>query len=191
MPTEDNKSTKASIQTLQSTLSTQSTVLSRELAEKEDMHSQISTLETRQSAQQQQRDRLKAAIAATQRQIDGRLAAQREYADRQDGQAALNSPELTFWETYLGMRFEGAGDESRVKVIYAFPPAKGKADEAERECVFELKVPESGSGGYEVVYMKPRLERERVDKVVQRLNDTREIGVLLKGMRALFAEEMK
>lgn len=160
------------------------------------MNTQIAKLEARQSAQQQQRDRLKATIAATQRQIDAKLAAQREYAEKQDGQSALNTPELGFWETYLGMRFEGAGDESRVKVIYSFPvAAKGPkaetGEEAERECVFELKVPESGGGGYEVVYMKPRLEREKVDKVVQRLNDTREIGVLLKGMRALFAEEMK
>lgn len=176
-------------------MSSQSTLLARELAEKDDMNTQISKLESRQSSQQQERDRLKASIAATQRQIDAKVAAQREYADKQDGQASLNTPELSFWETYLGMRFEGAGDESRVKVIYSFPATKGgggpKTDEAEKEAVFELKVPESGSGGYEVVHTKPRLEAEKVDKVVDKLNDTREIGVLLKGMRALFADEMK
>lgn len=107
------------------------------------------------------------------------------------------------------MRFEGAGDESVVRVVYSFPAGKGggvvgkmrgqqqqqqqggKEGEVEREASFEVKVPESGSLGYEVVSMRPRLEREKVDKVVGRLNETREIGVLLKGMRALFAEEMK
>ncbi|ETN46649.1 uncharacterized protein HMPREF1541_00835 [Cyphellophora europaea CBS 101466] len=191
---EDNKSTATSIATLQSTLATQSHVHSRELAEKEEMNAQITKLETRHSSQQQQRDRLRAALAATQRQIDAKLAAQRAYAEKQDGQSALNAPELQFWETYLGMRFEGAGDESRVKVIYSFPAGKGTKGEGEggeREAVFELKVPETGTAGYEVVYMKPRLEREKVEKVVDKLNETREIGVLLKGMRGLFAEEMK
>lgn len=170
-------------------------MLAREIAEKDDMNTQIAALESRQSSQQQQRDRLKVSITATQRQIDARLAAQREYADKHESQASLNTPELAFWETYLGMRFEGAGDESRVKVIYSFPASKGghKTDNqaAERDAVFELKVPESGSGGYEVVYAKPRLDNEKVEKVVDKLNDTREIGVLLKGMRALFADEMK
>ena len=117
------------------------------------------------------------------------MAAQREYATKQDSQQALNGPELAFWETYLGLRFEGAGDECLVRVVYMFPPMK--ADQTEREAAFELRVPESGSQPYEVVGVKPKLDAERVDKVVRRLNETREIGVLLKGMRGLFAEVMK
>jgi kinetochore protein Spc25, fungi type len=108
----------------------------------------------------------------------------------------LYGPELAWWETYLGLRFEGAGDESLVKVVYLFPAKaggakSGAAADGTREAVFELKVPDSGSQPYEVVGVKPKLDGDRVDKVVRRLNETREIGVLLKGMRVLFAEEMK
>lgn len=179
------------VTTLQSTLSTHSHVLSREQAEKNDMHAQISKLEAHQSNQMAARDRLKTTIAQTQRQIDAKLQAQRDYAERMDGQSRLNGPELSFWETYLGCRIEGAGDEDKVKVVFVFPPAKGGENSEEREASFELDVPESGSGGYEVVYTKPKLEPARVEKVVQRLNDNRQIGTLLKGMRALFAEYMR
>jgi kinetochore protein Spc25 len=139
-----------------------------------------------------QREKLRNAIAQTRRQIDQKLEKQREYAEKMDGQARLNGPELGFWETYLGCRIEGSGDESRVKVVFMFPPAKnaGKGGE-ERQAVFELKVPESGAGGYEVVGTKPRLKGEDVERVVDRLNETREIGTVLKGMRGLFVEEMK
>jgi kinetochore protein Spc25, fungi type len=181
---------KTQINSLQSTLSTHGNVVARETAEKEDMHAQISKLGQHQANQLAQRDKLKSAISQTQRQIDQKLQAQREYAKRQDGQARLNGPELMFWETYLGCRIEGAGEEEKVKVAFMLPPKKGSQD-GEREAVFELKVPDSGSGGYKVVYSKPRLESQKVDQVVERLNETREIGVLLKGMRQLFGEEMK
>jgi kinetochore protein Spc25 len=156
------------------------------------MHAQINELEAHYSAQVLQREKLKTAIAQTQRQIDGKLEKQREYGDKLDGQSRLNGPELAFWETYLGCRIEGAGDESRVKVVFVFPPAKGKGiGEGEREAIFELKVPDSGIGGYEIVYTKPRLRVEDVESVVGKLNATREIGTVLKGMRGLFVEEMK
>ena len=153
------------------------------------MHAQIEKLEGHQANQMQQRDKLKQQVAATQRQIEQKVAAQREYAKKMERQARLNGPELLFWETYLGCRIEGAGEEEKVKVVFVFPGRKGK-EEGEREAVFELKVPE-GSGGYEVCYCKPRLEDAKVQAVVERLNESREIGVLLKGMRGLFAEEMK
>ena len=155
------------------------------------MHGQIAKLEGHQANQVQQRDKLKQQIAATQRQVDQKIQAQREYAKKQDSQARLNGPELQFWETYLGCRIEGAGEEEKVKIAFVFPPRKGVSDEGEREAVFELKVPDSGSAAYEVVYLKPRLDAQRVEQVVQRLNETREIAVLLKGMRQLFAEDMK
>jgi kinetochore protein Spc25, fungi type len=187
---EENKSTATAISSLQSTLTTQQNLQQRELAERDEITAQIHKLQSRQSAQQQQRDKLQSAIAATQRQIENKLATQREYASKQDSQSALNAPELGFWETYLGLRFEGAGDEGVVRVVFVFPPSSKQGGE-EREAVFELRVPETGSGGYEVGYMKPKIEREKVDIWVDRLNETREIGVILKGMRGLFAEEMK
>jgi kinetochore protein Spc25 len=155
------------------------------------MQGQISKLESHQANQSAARDRLKGAISQTQRQIDIKLQAQREYSQKIDGQSRLNGPELNFWETYLGCRIEGSGDENKVRVAFMFPPAKGSKSGEEREAMFELQIPETGSARYEVVYMKPRLEPEKVEKVVDRLNTTREIGSLLKGMRGLFAEVLK
>ena len=53
---------------------------------------------------------------------------------------------------------------------------------------FELSVPETG--GYEVVYTRPRLPEDSVAKVVAKMNETRDIAVLLKGMRSLFQGEL-
>ena len=185
------------ISTLQSTLSTHSQSLSREVSEKNEMLSQITALESRQSAQAAQRDKLKNAIAHTQRQIDAKLAAQREYAAKVDGQSRMNGPELNFWETYLGCRFEGCrfegrGDEDGIRVIFSFEPVKqGPHKGQEREGTFEMKLPSGPGGKYDVVYTKPKLEVTKVQKVVDKMNESREIATLLKGMRGLFVEELQ
>lgn len=155
------------------------------------MHAQISKLESHQASQSAQRDRLKSAIAQTQRQIEAKLQAQRDYAAKMDEQSRLNGPELSFWETYLGCRIEGSGDDNKVRIVFVFPPRKGAKETEDRETVFELLVPDTGSGKYDVVYMKPKLEAAKVEAVVDRLNSTREIGTLLKGMRGLFVEALR
>ncbi|KAL2423327.1 putative kinetochore protein SPC25 [Exophiala dermatitidis] len=195
---EEQRSATTQIASLQSTLSTHNHVLAREQAEKNEMHAQISKLEAHQANQAISRDRLKNAIAQTQRQIEVKLAVQREYAAKMDKQSRLNGPELNFWETYLGCRIEGSGDENKVRIVFMFPPLKGAASNSngggtsdEREAVFELLVPATSTGRYLVVYMKPRLDSVKVEKVVDRLNATREIATLLKGMRALFADAMR
>ena len=35
------------------------------------------------------------------------------------------------------------------------------------------------------------VEKEKVERVVEKINETRELAVLLKGMRELFVEKMK
>lgn len=155
------------------------------------MQGQISKLESHQANQSTARDRLKTAINQTQRQIDVKLQAQREYSEKMQGQSRLNGPELNFWETYLGCRIEGSGDENKIRVTFMFPPAKGGKTGEEREAMIEVQIPETGSGRYEVVYMKPKLEPSDVAKVVDRMNTTREIGTLLKGMRGLYVDVLK
>lgn len=160
------------------------------------MHAQISKLESHQSSQMAARDRLKTAIAHTQRQIEAKLQAQREYGEKADAQSRSNGPELNFWETYLGCRFDGAGAENRIRVTYAFQPPKGVHSSmvggvAEREAMFEVQIPDGSSGEYTVSYTKPRLDPGKVSEVVDKLNETKEIATLLKGMRTLFVEEMK
>jgi kinetochore protein Spc25 len=165
--------------------------LSREQAEKSEMQGQISKLESHQANQAASRDRLKTAIGQTQRQIDVKLQAQREYSEKIESQSRLNGPELNFWETYLGCRLDGSGDENKIRVCFMFPPAKGGKTGEEREAMFEVQVPETGSGRYEVVYMKPKLEPSKVEKIVDRMNTTRDVGTLLKGMRGLYVEALQ
>lgn len=186
---EEQRSTNTQISTLNSTLSSHNHLLAREQVEKSEMHAQIANLESRQSNQMTVKDRLRNSIAQTQRQIDAKLQAQQEYSQKMDDQSRLNEPELNFWETYLGCRIEGAGDECMVKVVYTFPPSRGSKEE--REASFELQVPETGGGGYRVVHALPKLDSMQVDKVVNRLNESRDIATLLKGMRLLFSEQMK
>ena len=126
-------------------------------------------------------------MASTQRQIDAKRAAQQSYAEKMDGQSRLNGPELAFWEEYLGTRIEGSGRDDVVRVCFVFEP--GKSGEGEREGVFELKVPERS--GYEVIFSKPRLDEKKVAGCVERLNESRDIGPFLKGMRGLFVEALK
>ncbi|KIV88808.1 hypothetical protein PV10_08450 [Exophiala mesophila] len=192
---EEQKSTSTQMATLQSALSTHEHILAREQAEKNEMHGQISKLEAHQSNQSATRDRLKNTIAQTQRQIEVKVQAQREYSQKMDGQSRLNGPELNFWETYLGCRIEGTGDENTVRVVFVFPPAKGTKSGGghgqDIEAMLDLQIPETTSGKYRVVVTKPKLDSSQVGKVVERLNTSREIGTLLKGMRGLFVEALK
>lgn len=86
----------------------------------------------------------------------------------------------------MGTTISGAGEEGLIRVSYSFPPSRGEKED--RNAVFELAVPETG--GYEVVYSKPKLQAEDVEKVLEHVNETRDIAVLLKGMRRLFQAEL-
>ena len=204
--TEDRRSTATRITTLSSTLASHAQLVSRESAEKAEMHAAISSLTAAQQEKAAACARLRTAIATTQRQIDAKRAAQQSYAEKMDAQSRLNGPELAFWEEHLGCRIEGSGREDVVRVVFAFEPGsskingngrngEGRGEEGssyyggEREGVFELKVPERG--GYEVIFSKPRLEEKRVAACVDRLNESRDIGAFLKGMRGLFGEALK
>jgi hypothetical protein len=105
-------------------------------------------------------------------------------------QGEMNGPELAFWEEYTGMRIEGSGGDDVITVKFEFEPKSGMVgEEAKREGLFELKVPERG--GYEVVHTKPRLEDGSVRRLLERYDQDGEIRALLKDMRGLFVEVMK
>jgi kinetochore protein Spc25 len=130
------------------------------------------------------RDTLKAQIAKTQAEIDARLAAQRAHAQQQEAQSRYNVPELDFWITNLCLKIEGAGQDDRLKFVYTHIDEKNW----EREAWFELV---TSSRDYDVKHCRPKLEREKVEKVLERVNESRELVVLLKGMRELFVEAMR
>ena len=58
----------------------------------------------------------------------------------------------------------------------------------EREAWFELSM---RSREYDVGKCRPKVERDKVERILERVNESRELVVLLKGMRELFVEALK
>lgn len=175
---------KRDIEIVQIKTSTQQQTIDKEEAETQEMESAIANLSTQRDNHLATRDHLKAQIAQTQAEIDARLAAQRAHAQQQESQARFNVPELDFWITNLCLKIEGAGHDDRLKFVYTHIDEKNW----EREAWFELV---TSSRDYDVKHCRPKLEREKVERVLERVNETRELVVLLKGMRELFFEAIK
>ena len=132
------------------------------------------------------RDRLKEDINSIQSSIRQRRDAQAVHQRALEAQARHNIPELRFWEHCLGLRIEGSdvGVEDQLKFIFTSIDEKDQGKEA----WFEIRM---GSKEYEVVNAKPKPEKERLEEVVERLNETRELGTFLKSMRGLIIETLK
>lgn len=175
---------KKDIEILQLKTNTHQQTIAKEAAETREMQTSIATLQSQYDSQVSVRDSLKAQIAATQREIDAKLAAQAAHAKKVEAQSRFNVPELDFWVTTLCLRIEGAGQTDRLKFVYTHVDEK----DWEREAWFELC---TDSRDYDVKHCRPKLERERVEKVLERVNENRELVGLLKGMRELFVEAMK
>jgi kinetochore protein Spc25 len=172
------------IEILQLKTNTHQQTIAKETAETREMQSAIAALQSQHDAQVSARDALKAQIAAAQRDVDARLAAQAARRRQMEAQSRFNVPELDFWVSTLCMRIEGAGQDDRLKVVYSHVDER----DWEREAWFELY---TGNRDYEIKHCRPKLEKERVERVLERLNETRELAVLMKGMRELFVEAMK
>ena len=160
-----------------------------EHAHPEPDHSRLRRGEDEPPAQQRDerlthRDTLRSQINEIQKTISARREAQLKHRRYLDGQSRYNEPELDFWESYLGLRIEGLGKDDRLKFVYT------NVDEREwdREAWFELDTSERD---YKVLEIRPKAEREEVDRVVERLNETRDLAGFLKGMRELFVEACK
>ena len=175
---------KKDIEIVQVKTSTHQQTIEKEEAETREMEAAIASLTSQRDDHHATRDALKAQIAQTQAEIESRLVAQREYAAQQDAQTRFNVPELDFWITNLCMRIEGAGHDDRLKFIYTHIDERNW----EREAWFELV---TSTRDYDVKHCRPKLEREKVERVLDKVNESRELVVLLKGMRELFVEAMK
>lgn len=146
------------------------------------MHVAIESLTAQKEAHVTRRDALKADINSVQAAIRQRREAQATHQRALDAQARHNVPELRFWERCLGLRIEATGLEDQLRFVYASSEESGKGSV---EGQFELQM---GGVEYEVVSVKPKLDRHAVKDVQERLNETRELGVFLKDMRGLFLE---
>ncbi|KAH7116145.1 chromosome segregation protein Spc25-domain-containing protein [Dendryphion nanum] len=181
---EDQRMKKRDIEILTLKQQQHSQTLSKESAETSEMHTQIATLTTQRDTLLSNRDALKLQIGEVQKAISARREAQLKHRRYLDGQSRYNEPELEFWESYLGLRIEGLGKEDRLKFVYTNVCER----EWEREAWFEL---DTGEREYRVLEVRPKVEREEVDRVLERLNETRDLASFLKGMRELFVEALK
>jgi len=172
------------VEILQLKTSTHQHTMAKEAAETREMQAAIAALTEQRDRQAAHRDGLRRQLGDTQRDIEVRQTAQRDYARQQEAQSRFNLPELDFWVTTLGLRIEGAGRDDRLKFVYALVDER----DWDREAWFELC---TASRDYEVRHTRPKLDRAKVDRLVDRLNESRELVVLLKGMRELFVEAMK
>ena len=158
--------------------------LAKEAAETNEMQAAIASLSAQRDAHLSTRETLKQQLADTQKAIDARLSAQKAYAQHLDSQSRFNIPELDFWTSNLGLAIEGAGQNDRLKFVFTHIDDKDWA----REAWFEL---DTSRREYEIPYCKPKLEKEQIERVVEKLNESRDLRVLLKGMRELFVEATK
>lgn len=181
---DDQRMKKRDIEIIQIKTSTHQQTVAKEEAETREMESAIAAFASERDQHNATREALAAQIAQTQAEIDAKLAAQRSHAKLQEAQSRFNVPELDFWITNLCLKIEGAGHDDRLKFVYSHVDEK----DWEREAWFELV---TSSRDYDVKHCRPKLEREKVERVLERVNETRELVVLLKGMRELFVEAMR
>ena len=174
---------KKDIEILCSKASTHQQMLSKEAAETNEMKAAIASLTAQRDSHQATRESLKEQIAETQKQIDTRLASQRAYVQHVNSQSRFNIPELEFWNSTLSLTVDGAGMDDRIKFIYTHIDSRDWT----REAWFEL---DTSKRGYEIPYCKPKLEKEKVARVMEKINEGRSLQILLKGMRDLFREAM-
>ena len=82
------------------------------------------------------------------------------------------------------MRIEGAGQADRLKFVFSHVDER----DWEREAWFEL---DTERRDYRVVNCKPKLEDSEIEACVDRLNESRDLGPFLRGMREVFVKGMK
>jgi kinetochore protein Spc25 len=181
---EDQKMKKRDIEILTHKASTHTQTLAKEAAETAEMREAITSISGQRDARSAHRDEVRTEITSIQKAIDQRLEAQRHHAQHLSAQARFNNPELDFWTDYLCLRIEGAGAVDRLKFVFTHVDEKNW----EREAWFELCTEKRD---YEVIGCKPKIESEMVESCLERLNENRDLGTFLKGMRELFVEAMK
>lgn len=174
---------KRDIEILELKQTQHSQTIAKESAETSEMQEAIATLTSQRDERLAHRDTLRAQIAEVQKSIAARRDAQQKHRRYLDGQSRYNEPELDFWENYLGLRIEpSAGDT--LKMVYTNVCER----EWDREAWFLLNMSERE---YKIVDFRPKVEQEEVDRVLERLNETRDLAGFLKNMRELFVEALK
>lgn len=175
---------KRDIEILSQKTASHQQIIAKEAAETNEMQSAIASLSAQRDTHASTKDSLKQQIADTQKAIDTRLAAQKAHARHLDTQSRFNLPELEFFTSNLALEIDGCGSNDKIKFTYTHIDDR----DWQRAAFFEL---DTAKRDYEIVYCKPKLEKEKVERILDRLNENRDLRGLLKGMRELFLEAMK
>lgn len=171
---------------LESKSSSHAQTLAKEAAEANEMEIVIQELAAQKEEHVARRDELKEEIASVQASIKQKREAQIAHQRALESQARHNVPELRFWEHCLGMRIEGSGSGVVDQLRFAFVGLERK--DVAQEAWFELFM---GGKEYKVAASKPKLDHDAVEEVLERLHGSNELGLFLKGMRALLSEALK
>lgn len=163
---------------------THAQVLQKEAQETSEMHAAIAAISAQRESRAAKRERLRQQMAEVQKAIDQRLDAQQQHAKYLDDQARFNTPELAFWHDYLCMRIEPGSMVDRLEFHFTHMDER----DWEKEAWFEISME---TREYKVLRSTPELDMEKVERVLERLNEQRDLGPFLKEMRALFVTAMK
>lgn len=148
------------------------------------MQSAIHSLKEQKEDHSSRRDALREEVSSVQAQIKHRREGQAAHQRSLDAQARHNIPELRFWEHCLGLRIDGTGVEDVLRFVYVCVDER----DPEKECWFDLNM---GGKECEIAGSDPKLEAENVEEVQEKLNESRELGGFLKGMRDLLLEAVR
>ena len=181
---EDQRLRKKEIDTLAQKSSTHAQSLTKEAAETAEMNAAITSITAQRDARAQDRDRLRSEVAITKKQISQKLVGQEHYARDLEAQARFNAPELDFWTNYLCLRIEGAGKVDRLKFVFTHVDER----DWQKEAWFEL---DTQRRDYAVAALRPKLDTDDLERCLARLNENRDFGVFLGGMRELFVKALK
>ncbi|RKF78125.1 putative kinetochore protein spc25 [Golovinomyces cichoracearum] len=181
---EDQRMKKRDIEILVQKSSSHEQIVAKEETETKEMNSAVASLTAQRDAQLAAKEALEQQIIQTQKQIDLKLTTQRAHAQQLDSQARLNLPELHLWTSNLCMEIDGAGQKDRLKFTFTHVDDQDWS----REACFELDI---SKNDYDIPYCKPKLKSEDLKKVIDKSNESRDLRVLLKGVRELFVEALK
>ena len=179
MSIEDQRIRKRELEILALKKSAHEQTLAKEAQETAEMHAAITSLSLQQEERLVSRDKLKGQLQEKQKDLSIKKDAQHKHARYLDKQARYNEPELHIWEENLGLKIEGGGSEDRLKFVFTLIDEK----DWNREFWFEMSLDKRD---YEVLACLPRLEKDEIDGLLFKLNESRELGPFLKGMRDLF-----
>lgn len=158
--------------------------MAREREEALEAERAIASMARTKAAKTDHRNALLAQIAHTETLIANKRSLRATERSSLLAHSSLNAPELEFWENYLGMRIESAGVPDHLRIVFTHIVE----NDWDREFRFVVAL---GPRDYQVLQCRPKVPDEVLDRVVGRLNESRNLTKFWKDMRDSFKEVAK